>query len=354
MKAIRPYKVIQIEVAGLCHLDCVFCPVIVPKRDPGRGNLSFELYKDAIAPGLEAFELVYLQGWGEPLLHPNFWEMIALAQDRGCRTGFTTNGALLHKHTAQVLLDAGVDILSISFAGFRANTHAALRRNSNFEQLCRNIEALSTLKHRGGYSSPWLELHFLMTQANLHELPDFVKLAKELGADEVVATNLAYTPTLELDRMRVFNGNSNNTGPEEIIAQANQTAEQLGIPFRSYPLTMDRNTLVCDSQPGESLYISHKGETAPCVYLGLNPGGEIARYFRGESHPTVGVGFGHVSQGLENILLGPARQSFLAPFKERKQLSSPWMHFANPADWEQLALPPPPEPCGYCYKMYGV
>ena len=345
---------VQIEVAGQCHLDCIFCPVAVLEKDPSRGNLSFELYESAIAPGLEAFDLVYLQGWGEPLLHPNFWEMISLAQDRGCRTGFTTNGAMLHARTVQMLLDTGVDILSVSFAGAKADTHTSLRRNSNFEQLCQKLETLSSQKQRGGYPGPWLELHFLMTQANLQELPDFVKLAKELGADEVVATNLAYTPTLELDRMRVFDSVSNHDVPIEILVQTEQIAKQAGIPFRSYPLVMDCNTLVCDSEPGESLYISHKGETSPCVFLGLNPNGEIARYFQGESHPTVGVSFGHVSQGLAQVLEGPPRRSFLAPLKERKDLSSPWMHFSIQTDWENHALPPPPEPCRYCYKMYGV
>ena len=43
-----------------------------------------------------------------------------------------------------------------------------------------------------------------MMRPNLRELPAFVRLAAGLGADEVVATNLTYAFTPEMDRLRVF------------------------------------------------------------------------------------------------------------------------------------------------------
>jgi len=43
-----------------------------------------------------------------------------------------------------------------------------------------------------------------MMRPNMSELLAFVQLAASLGADEVVATNLTYAFTPELDALRVF------------------------------------------------------------------------------------------------------------------------------------------------------
>jgi len=200
----RPFSVVQIEVTSRCGTGCVFCPHNALSDCWVEGDLPLDLYRECIVPHLDSFELVYLQGWGEPMLHPHLWEMIGMAQDKGYQTGFTTNGTHLQDEQNQRLLDMGVNLISVSFAGTIASVHESLRTNSEFSRLCENFESLAKLKQKNGVINPWLELHFLMIRANLTEFPSLVELAASLGADEVVATNLTYSPSLTLDRMHVF------------------------------------------------------------------------------------------------------------------------------------------------------
>jgi len=350
----RPFRAVQIEITSRCSTGCVFCPHDALSDLWLEGDLSLDVYREKILPYLDLFELVYLQGWGEPMLHPHLWEMLGMAQAKGCRTGFTTNGAWLQDEQNERLLDLGVNLISVSFAGTAASIHESLRTHSDFAKLCGNFEKLANLKKQRSSDRPWLELHFLMTRANLNEFPALVTLAASLGADEVVATNLTYSPSLALDHMHVF-GEQPLLEDLEILVQARQTAERLNLPLRIYPLQTEPNTLVCDADPVNTVYINHRGEVSPCVYLGLTVEGKIPRFYLSEPHPFDTMSFGNVFTGLDRALYGNARETFSSFFKRRNVAGSPLAMFAYMTGQNgEAELPLPPAPCQHCYKMQGV
>ena len=353
-RAERPFGAAQIEITSRCSTGCVFCPHDALSQEWVEGDMTLDTYREHIAPQLGLFDLVYLQGWGEPMLHPHLWEMLELAREQGCRTGFTTNGSWLREAQNDRLIDMGVDMISVSFAGTGASVHESLRSHSDFSSLCSNFEGLANLKKKRGSDKPWLELHFLMTRANLTELPALVELAASLGADEIAATNLAYSPSLAVDRQHVF-GDPPLPADAEVIREAMQVAESLKMPLRVYPLQEEPNTLMCDADPLHTVYVNHRGEVSPCVYLGLTVQGMVPRYFHGEPQPFETLSFGNVSEGFEKALLSGARKEFTEPLKHRSASGSPlavFSYMTGPQSEE--ALPPPPEPCRHCYKMLGV
>ncbi len=350
----RPFKVAQIEVTSRCTTGCVFCPHNALSHRWADGDIEVEAYREYIAPYLDLFDLVYLQGWGEPMLHEGLWDMLGMAQEKGCRTGFTTNGTWLQETQNRKLVDMGVDMISVSFAGTAAPVHQALRINSKFADLCRNFENLANLKKQTGSTRPWLELHFLMTRDNLDEFPALVELAASLGADEVVATNLAYSPSLDLDRKHVF-GDPPLEDDLAILARARDVAERLNLPLRIYPLQTEPNTLVCDADPINTVYINHRGDVAPCVYLGLTVRGKIPRYYHGESHPFDTLSFGNVGDGLPQVLQGRERRKFTEPLVRRSASNGPLALFSYMTGRDGGdGLPNPPAPCQFCYKMLGI
>jgi MoaA/NifB/PqqE/SkfB family radical SAM enzyme len=350
----RPFSVVQIEVTSRCGTGCVFCPHDALSDRWVEGDMPLDLYRNCIVPHLNLFELVYLQGWGEPMLHPDLWEMLEMAQGKGCKTGFTTNGAYLLDEQNQLLIDMGVNLISVSFAGSAASVHESLRTNSEFSQLCKNFESLANLKKKHGVDNPWLELHFLMTRANLDDFPPLVELAVSLGADEIVATNLAYSPSLALDHKHVF---AEQPFPEdiEIINQAKENAKRLNIPLRVYPLQVEPIILVCDADPIHTVYVNHRGEVTPCVYLGLTVRGQIPRFYQGESHPFDTISFWNVCDDFVRGLHGKERKKFIEAFEHRNLASSPLAMFTHlTGETEAGELPPPPIPCQHCYKMLGI
>lgn len=349
----RPFHVVQIEVTSRCSTGCIFCPHDALSDRWVEGDLPLELYRERIWPYLDLFGLVYLQGWGEPMLHPNLWEMLDLAHQRGCRTGFTTNGAWLEADQNKHLVELGVAMISVSFAGTIAPVHESLRTNSEFSKLCKNFESLANLKKQRGVTDPWLELHFLMTRANMNEFPSLVELAASLGADEVVATNLTYAPNLALDRMHIF-GEQPLPNDVEIVNQAKRAAERLNIPLRVYPLQVEPNTLICDADPVNTVYINHRGDVSPCVYLGLTVQGQIPRFFNGEAYPFDTMSFGNVKHDFLQSLQGKEREAFTSAFKRRNVGGNPLAMLSYLTGQDDAELPLPPAPCQHCYKMLGV
>jgi MoaA/NifB/PqqE/SkfB family radical SAM enzyme len=335
-------------------LRCTFCPNKTLGKNWIHGDLPWSIFSDCIAPHLSRFDLAYLQGWGEPLLHPHLWEMIRTTKAAGCRVGFTTCGNLLDETNSARLLDEGVDILSISFAGATPATHESLRVSSDFQKLIANVECVARLKGGRGQAALLLELHFLMMQSNLHELAAFVRLAASLGADEVVATNVAYSPTREIEAMRVF---AESPDPQHValVADAENEAKRAGITFRAYPLTMDQNVLECDAKPTEIAFVNHLGQVAPCAYLGL-PVREIApRIFDGRDHSVAPLNFGNVCSGLVAALQSAERAKFAGAFHARKAFAYSALALSAASGMgEPLHLPDPPPACRCCYKFYGV
>ena len=72
-------------------------------------------------------EYIYLHLMGEPLTHPDVYEMIAYASSRGFKCAITTNGLLLPDE-AERLIASGIYKVSISLHSFEDNDNDAHRR----------------------------------------------------------------------------------------------------------------------------------------------------------------------------------------------------------------------------------
>ncbi len=348
-------SVLQIEVTSRCQLKCTFCPNYVLGDQWVRGDFPWELYRDALAPHFSAVDWVYLQGWGEPLLHPRLWDMFSLAKEKARRVGFTTNGMLLNEKNARRFVEKNGDLIDVSFSGNTAQTHETLRRGSKLVRLKENVYRLANLKVQAGSDKPVIVLSYMLTRPSIGELPAFIDTASEIGADEVVAINLDYTPYQGQNELRVFNGNEKpNLEYEALVQAAERRAEQLGLVFRRYPLATDQSVLVCDARPLDTVFINHRGEVTPCTYLGLPVKGEIPRLYCGVSHPIKPVSYGNVADGLLEVWYGSAACAFKEPFARRHTLSSPAAAFLSMADQTEWAVPPPPLPCVHCHKLYKL
>lgn len=344
------WPVLQVEVTSRCIMRCSFCPNKSLGARWEHGDLPWEVFRDAIGPHLSRFDLIYLQGWGEPLLHRDLWQMVRLAKEAGCKVGFTSCGGLLTEEHIEQIIAERVDLLSISFAGASAAVHESLRVGSDFERLLGNVRRLT--ERREERTQLYLELHYLMMRPNMDDLPPFVSLAASLGADEVVATNLTYAFTPELDAQHVF-GPAPEPAHEALIAEAREEAARLGLKFRAYPLATSEAVVECDARPTETAFINCRGEVTPCVYLGLPVKEAAPRYCDGVNRPLPGLSFGNVRDGLLTVWEGPARKKFGAAFASRRAAGYSSL-LVSATGGDAGALPAPPEPCRHCYKLLGV
>jgi len=236
---------------------------------------------------------IHLQGWGEPLLHPDLFDMIQIAKAKGCSVSLTTNGILLTQNISERLIREGVDIIAISISGAFKETHEHIRLGSHFETFIKNIRTLSDLKEMMGSKTPRLVLSFLMTKTNIAELSEAVNLAKYTGINELVAINLDYTPAPIQDDLKAFLCDGAPQNFYGFIEQAKKRAADLQLPFRVYPLEMEE-VVMCELNPLQIIFISHDGCVSPCVYLNMTKRGLIPRIFSGSHYEVQRLCFGSI------------------------------------------------------------
>jgi MoaA/NifB/PqqE/SkfB family radical SAM enzyme len=120
-------------------------------------------------------QMVLLSG-GEPLLNPE-WEAIALLlRKNGLKVWLLTSGLALAKHArrAAPLFDA----ITVSLDGTDPETYAAIRGLNAFHKVCEGIQAAAAQGARPG-------IRVTLQRGNFRQLPAFVDLAKDLGAQQV-------------------------------------------------------------------------------------------------------------------------------------------------------------------------
>ncbi len=369
-KKLQLPQIIQIEITTACQLRCMFCPHTIIAKDWVKSHMSWEVFS-SLLPFVRYTKLVHLQGWGEPLLHPRLWDMAAAIKEKRGRVSVTTNAMLLDGDAARELCRIGIDLIAVSVAGAHAETNDSLRVGSDFEKICANIAYLGGLRPR-----PKVHLVMQMTKANIEELPELVTLAAELGVDEVIAPNLDYAPTEEVDALRAFNP-APNAHYAELAEETQRRGKELGVKVHIYPLSPRDDVLMCDAQPIHNVWISVSGEVAPCPYLALSCRGHIPRIFWGQQEHIPRFSFGKVTSGLDEVLKVQTARSFREAFSRRlmadrldtmteanvssmPKVSSSSVHFfeslAQMTSKEKRSseFPPPPEVCRNCYKLYGI
>jgi len=127
---------VNIEITTFCNLHCRYCARTGLR--PSEKMMSIEMFEDLLDRLPSAYR-VTLVGLGEPLIHPQLSELIALAKARGCRVGMVTNAQLISSQRSAELLAAGLD--SIAFSLDTVDTHllSELRAGSDLAIIEANI-----------------------------------------------------------------------------------------------------------------------------------------------------------------------------------------------------------------------
>ena len=179
-----------IEVTARCNLNCAMC-VRQVWRDPP-GEMPWETFQ-ALIEGLRAFpdlRRITFGGYGEPLAHPRFPEMLALAAGLEVGMTLTTNGLLLDEAMAEKLLAAHLDIVVISLDTVHIQAYEQARLEGGVDQVLDNVRALRELARQRGQMIPRIGLEFVAMRSNLEWLSRLPELARDLGATFVLITNL--------------------------------------------------------------------------------------------------------------------------------------------------------------------
>jgi SynChlorMet cassette radical SAM/SPASM protein ScmF len=228
-----------------CNLACRHC-WLAPKFDPDGDKgliLPMELFEKAVE---EAIPLgltgVKLTG-GEPLLHPDFLDMLKFLQQRELRLVLETNGLLCTREIAAEISKLNDPFVSISLDGADAETHDKIRGVKGAFQ--KSTAAIRNLSYFG------LKPQVIMSimHDNVDQLEKVIELAEVLGAGSVKFNIIQPT-----GRGESFHGAANNLDVKDLLLLGKKVESEMA----------DKTTL--------SLYFDYPAAFRPLGYLSSEDG----------------------------------------------------------------------------------
>jgi MoaA/NifB/PqqE/SkfB family radical SAM enzyme len=311
--------------------------------------MSLDIFRK-IVPVFKNTGLVYLQGWGEPLLNENIFQMIEFCKMKDKPVGFTTNGLLLNKKIISTLIDLKLDILCVSLAGTNSATHNRLRKGNNFDQIISNLTLLRELKKKKGESKPALHLAYLMIKSNFDEIKNIISLARTLNAKQVIASNLTLIIKKDLCGEALFNDIPNIEYYSAVLKQIKEEALIEDIIFEYRNPVLNQSFQPCSENTNYSSVIDVEGNVSPCVFtmpslyrnIECNDNKIPVHYFKDE-----------VCQGYKTHFGNIVYESFDEIWKKRytdfRNFTSKPSKIANNSSRSDLV-----ECCAKCYKSLSV
>lgn len=272
---------VQIEPVGQCNLRCRMCPIQFRTDgtpDHPAAFMDFDIFCRLVDQFPQLTEL-HLQGMGEPLMHPRFFDMVRYAVQRGIEVSTNSNLTLLSERRAVECVNSGLRRIHVSLDGASAETYEYIRVRAKFERVLRNIRRLAQAKESQHSELPEIRLVAVAMRKNLHELPELVRLAHELHIDVLSVQHLCHDfgeeslPT-KYQPMRAFVDSETllNEDPARVahfFEAAGHLAGTLGLTLRLpnlAPRAQPQQRKRCD-WPRRGAYLSFEGDAMPCCMV---------------------------------------------------------------------------------------
>jgi MoaA/NifB/PqqE/SkfB family radical SAM enzyme len=289
----------QIEITNKCNFTCPMCPRDI--MDVPSINMDFGLFKEVVrklsTPPLPPLQKggegggwdlqkrgqrgvvrdFILTGWGEPLLHPDFFEMVDFISsiNPDARIRFTTNGSLLNKDVRKKILISKIEQVSISIDGLNGDG-ATVEGHSESKRIIENVTTLARERNsnpptppfkkggQGGFT-PSLVFQSTIHSNNLEGLKKLIELGGKIGIDRMNLVRLDVRKTAGLRRPSIENEG-------RIFVKLKKAGKAAGLPV----FFINRQGLVLQMaghfdrlcfRTVDHVYINVKGDVTPCCNL---------------------------------------------------------------------------------------
>ena len=300
---------LYLETTNRCNLLCTTCPRTYAELEPP-ADMSWDLFK-SIVDQIPALQRAVLHGVGEPMLVKNLPRMVRYLKDRGTYVLFNTNGTVLNERNGRALIEAELDELRVSLDAANAASFRAIRGKDYFNRILKNVRAFRALQEREGHEKPRVSAWLTGLRETIEELPEFVKVAAEIGVKEVYLQRLVFFNENAIGHARPDQAlyEQMTRDESELIEQASALARSLGMTFSasgaaSEPgMSLKRETdaspwSLC-RRPWTVMYFTANGRALPCCIAPFSQ--------RGYENYTLGDA---TQQSLREIWNGPAYREF--------------------------------------------
>ena len=170
----------KIKITSRCNLRCVMCKYWQTTSEETLASARWgEVFSELAALGCRK---IHFSG-GEVFLRRDFLDLVERAILAGMKINMTTNGTLIDKERARRIAKMRVNSVSISLDGPESSSHDAIRGQKRAFK--KSVRAIRWLRERS--DTLRVRINFVVMNRNYRLVPDMVRLAGSLGADDLVA-----------------------------------------------------------------------------------------------------------------------------------------------------------------------
>ena len=217
-----------VETTTFCNLSCPMCVKHAEGSTITEGNLSQQTF-DALSPAFPHLDALFLNGIGEPLLHPLLPAFIAQARaamPEDAWIGFQSNGLLFTEQNARQLIDAGANRICLSIDSLSPALFKKIRQGGQVGAVHKAFNLLNNARRECAARDMKIGMELVVVQENAHELPELIRWAADQGVDFALVTQmLPYDPRF-CDNVAY---DINTDAAIAIFEQGCQTAHRRGV-----------------------------------------------------------------------------------------------------------------------------
>ena len=173
-----------LESTNICNLRCVMCPTGLGMLTRPKGFMDYDLFTRVIDEMAPHVQTTTLHIWGEPLLHPQIYDMIAYCRSRGLHSEISTNATVLNEESSRKILDAGLGGIYLCLDGATQETYERVRRRADFEQTRENIRRFVEMKSKRGHG-PRVSVQIINIKPTAADIEQFKRVWSIPGVDRI-------------------------------------------------------------------------------------------------------------------------------------------------------------------------
>lgn len=262
---------VQIEISSECTGLCLYCPHTIEKAHWRGKNMSAETFS-RLWPLLRRSGRAHLQGWGEPFLHPRFFDFSRFARKAGCQVSTTSCGLKMSTELAEQIKLSEMDMLAFSLVGTDEKSNSA-RQGVPFSQVRENVMALT--KYLAQYDkseTPAIHIAYLMLADRMEAVLELPQILEEWRVDMAVVSTLDYIGHSRQQNLAFASHETEKIDKaRDILLRAAEDAQNRGkqIFFALPGLRPVADAGGCRENVRRTGYVNVEGEISPCVYLNV-------------------------------------------------------------------------------------
>ncbi|MFC1770300.1 radical SAM/SPASM domain-containing protein [Candidatus Margulisiibacteriota bacterium] len=251
----------HVEISTHCNLQCEYCMLKVNNTKPEL--MSFEKFKEHIAPYLKYAHCVGLSGLAEPLLNKDFFKFVEHINsiNKNCCISIFTNALLLNEKTSEKLVEAKLDQLLFSIDTPDQELNDKIRKGSDLNKIIQNIKKLQEIKQANKAEQPYIYATTVLQKKNYQHLPDLIQLLSDLKINKLFVNSLEPYQKDNLPEI-LFLPSDRPADLDQVINKAQKLAEEKNIDLK----IASQTALPASCDPGTP-FILPNGDITVCAVL---------------------------------------------------------------------------------------